>query len=1172
MPVRVTPDIYGNTFEFSLTGSDENGDTITIGLRPVNNKGEHSIHAVRYSGYPTATLRGETGDGQFSLKRKPYGEFSRRDWSSGIGELNSLTDAKKYWMGKGIWSVVPERMMLAPKLFRANIAFPARTGNEPSINFPVTYQSIPAGTRYAWKVTAGAASTGIDVLIRTLVPNVFMLSIKNDSAGVPGTMISQKQIGDVVLGGSRYQIELPIDAGTFWIEIYGSEAWEIGTCARTSYETLLTEDTATYTIPGAYGPVFFLMSATGADDWVFFNYRWGTYVVSGQRLFVNGDRGSCDSNVANLNTLVDATKNWTVDEWKGAIVKVNQGPHGWRKIVSNTATTLTVDRPYTTAHSATTNWYVILGSDKWTEITGHGFTADVTDAEPVREETVYFAMGPDQQCRRMREYNNSGTWTREFDEDTQPAVGVLPGANFLCSVFDQIDGPVLYKIVNGDQGYIAKAPAVAWGTDLTFDTEIKVASDNWEDLSGAVEYDGKLAVTAMDSLWMIQNGYAEKVSIDMQSQWTGFTGRRPTVVPPYLVFPFGNRVQRMYQNIVESFGPERDSALPKRYDGQVMDNLSLVGGLAICKDGGKLGTYATDAEGGAFIYRDGGWHPLAFTGLGSSMRALWYQRREDEMDMVWFGDHNGLWYMYVPRGWDYTKDPMYEQANHIEGDGWFVTGWFDTGQLLPQKWWDFVTVFADNLSGGVGRKIRVYYQVSDGVEYEVENLASSWTFAEEITSGYHNTVTLDAHGRRIRFLIMLMGDNSGTPILHGYTCNYISKDDDAESWQMAISLKDFAYDKAGTPDDIVTVKEKSDLINYWARTVRPLTMNCEWPLWDDREVQILRPGLVPIEAAPKGKENMYASLTILGMEEPVDEPTEEEIYCPLDAPVTGPYSIVMAGVVEHGDITSLVGGIPSVIRTAQHVNKTAYTINGAFYKDNAGTWEATLDDGFYCVYAIDGDGNVIAVGQHDAVVPDTPQVRTGIFEATTPTKIAALKLALDNSDPTGTSFDFAADAQGWVFFKYSPESGLTGEWALGELTMWATDGWDNGGWKYTYTTDLYLHTNSSISMDHQVDGGNWWMKFDVNVTLAGSGRNATLRYTGLGEGTKVYEIPDTVNLGYGDESTEGAKVNYIQWVADLGMHTTAGKAHLDNVIWNNVSATADYKIVLASAALENVCP
>ena len=153
MTVRCIAGAEDNTHPFSLTGLDADGNTITVGLIPVDNKGKDSIHSVRYSGYPVGTLAGEAGEGEFSHKRQPYGEFSRSDWKGGIGEINGLSDATKYWFGKRVWSVVKERMMLAPKLFRSTIAYPYRIGNETTINYPITWVSVPAANRVAWSVT-----------------------------------------------------------------------------------------------------------------------------------------------------------------------------------------------------------------------------------------------------------------------------------------------------------------------------------------------------------------------------------------------------------------------------------------------------------------------------------------------------------------------------------------------------------------------------------------------------------------------------------------------------------------------------------------------------------------------------------------------------------------------------------------------------------------------------------------------------------------------------------------------------------------------------------------------------------------------------------------------------------------------------------------------------------
>jgi hypothetical protein len=85
-------------------------------------------------------------------------------------------------------------------------------------------------------------------------------------------------------------------------------------------------------------------------------------------------------------------------------------------------------------------------------------------------------------------------------------------------------------------------------------------------------------------------------------------------------------------------------------------------------------------------------------------------------------------------------------------------------------------------------------------------------------------------GRRIRFLFMLMGSGDATPELVGYSISYLSRDDDAESWTAAIKIADKSVDLCGHPEDY-NAKELSDILNYWSRTVRPLTMRSIYAIW-----------------------------------------------------------------------------------------------------------------------------------------------------------------------------------------------------------------------------------------------------------------------------------------------------------------------------------------------------
>lgn len=1038
MAIRVDPSEREPTHLISLTGYKPNGELVTIGINPVNQNGEPSISAVRYAGYPTGTLRVNTGQGEFSAKKPPYGEFARRDWSGGLGMVSGEKDATRYHFGKRIWSVVPERLMLAPRLFRAVTPYPQRVGNWDGVQKPITWLSVPTGHRFAWKVNCPYSMSGLQVLLRTLTDNAFTLGVHLDSAGSIGAQIASVSLNEVSLGSEQYHFKFNYDAAVVWFVIYALRDFEIATCEAFVYDTLYSSNGgASWSSSGAKPPVFTVLSNQNAGDWIFFRYRRGTYAVSGTTLLLNGDRGACD-NSNDRSLVVDSSKSWQTNQWAGAVVMLNDARLGWRRIVGNTATTLTVDREWP-QNLTNGNWYVIIGSNYWTPVTVNPpFEAPVQDAETVREETVYFALGSTRQIRRMHESLESGEWVRQFGQEN--AGGDLPGANFLVQAFDQSEGPVLYKIVNGN-GFIAKAPAVSWGTNLTWGTEIKIGLDNFEDLTGGIEYDGKFVVTAMDSLWMVRNGVPDKVSIDMENQWTLNTGRRPSILPPYLVFPFGNRVQRLYNNLVENFGPERDYGLPQRYDGLVMDTLALVGGLVIVKDGGLPGEFSSDAEGGAFLYRQGGWHPLAFTGLGSGMKAAFYQRVEDEMDLLWFGDRNGLHYMYMTRAWDYTEDAKYVQTNRIEWDGWFISGWFDTGRLLPQKWWDFISIFATNLGGQ--RRIRVYYQTSNGEEYDDDNIASRWKFAGEVSSGYTNHVTLDTIGRRIRFLFLLLGDGDSTPILEGYTVNYISRDDDAESWQVAFRIKDVGVVRDGTHEEVYDSAELSGLINYWARTVRPLRMRCHFDLWDNREVVIERPGVVPLELTPEGREGHYAQMTIRGVEEPPDEPLEVGEFCPLNAPANSNHSFTLNVTLRPDEEATVRLPIDAVLRTPQHTHRTAYRLTGTWYKLVDNDWVETNDDDFYEVRAYDRFGNIVAVGTKDTVT--NPNVRTGRIETAGPTRIYAIGVHIFGQAfrPTACRMENDAIHDAWDVVE---DAVLT--WGYTDYGVWAqVTGWRCRRWQ-----------------------------------------------------------------------------------------------------------------------------
>ena len=114
-------------------------------------------------------------------------------------------------------------------------------------------------------------------------------------------------------------------------------------------------------------------------DSLFFEYRKQMYVVMStleknkSELYMNGYRGFCASNSADLTkTNIDATGLQT-NELAGTIIYLIAGPGSqerrpWRKVVTNTALGVCVmDKPWRIAHTGDTE-YVVLGLNKWSHI------------------------------------------------------------------------------------------------------------------------------------------------------------------------------------------------------------------------------------------------------------------------------------------------------------------------------------------------------------------------------------------------------------------------------------------------------------------------------------------------------------------------------------------------------------------------------------------------------------------------------------------------------------------------------------------------------------------------------------------------------------------------------------------------------------------------------------
>lgn len=960
MTINVGPDLENWTHHFKLSGFDNDWVAFELGLTAIGRDGTPDITSIRRLPYPKTNVRSNSGDGEFSVLRPPYGEFTRSDWSGGIGSVSGDDDSTKYYMGERIWSVVPKQLSLAPNLFSGHQLFPVRDGNDPELTYGTGFYKLAAGDVLAWKAVVAYDVIMYEVLIRAYEPGTITFTLRADGTD-PGAVSDTVTTSDVRIGSHWYQFAVSKAAATYWMAVSANIQIEVGGGAWKSFTTKVYDlATTTWATTTAIIPAFRMHSATSkASDWLFFRYKAAAYAISGQRMFINGDRGTCDDNTGHLDQLIDATKDkdgagtglstpaWlTADLWKDAYVHI-LGTDMWRKITASSTTgVLTVtpnwDRVLTTADN-----YVILGNERWTEISGSGvpgFTADVKDACVSADGVVYFAQGGTVQLRKMREYNNAGVWTRDWASES--TAGTYPGADFLCASLDQEDGAVIWRAVNADNGSLSKAKSAAWSStvNLSWGTAVKLGSDSGSAITGMCDMGAEIAVTKQEGLYFIKNDITVKGTIDMSQQYTWYTGRRPSLVTPFLIIPFGGRIQRYYNEVCESFGPEMNGGVPSEYEGDVMDSKPLLSDCIMVKDGGDAASYYQGANGGMYLYRAGGWHPLGFTGMGNRMKGCWYERVDSGMDSLWVGDKNGLYFMSMPRGYDYTRDPKYNTSKRLAPDGWMITGWFDTGRLQVDKWWDFLTLYCNNTAN---TSVKVYYQVSNGDESETANLAADWYYAGEAggtgrtAANYATRIGINTNGRRIRFMFLLVGNCTDTPIIEGYSVSYVSKDDDAVSWNFMVRMGDLSYNLAGTPNDYTAGKTARDLIEYLARTVTPVTMRSIIEEWDNITVTLQRPLETVAEITPEGKEAVYLNITILSVEEPT-EPPLPLVWCDRGGyhtyfPVTADHAPFTPASVTGDDVATFVYDCTLRANYVAAGYRSKFYLYGTMEEDTTGT-------------------------------------------------------------------------------------------------------------------------------------------------------------------------------------------------------------------------------------------
>lgn len=810
------------------------------------------------------------GESPRALRRLPRGPGAERkrvaqnDWTGGRGNERLQTDASRFFDSSQLWTMTGGQMINGPlmrfsRLINSTLTIDSYTywpgdyvsGSDPANLFTVLQPGVGSVARsIASKfvaVTGATATKRIWLPFRRVggVNVVVTVELWTDSAGAPGALVGS---GSSISTTNQpefiwHMVELEINAtltagNTYWLTLTvadnqtlsATNYWE--TAAVTSGQAIYQRSTQA----GAWSQVISSGSIMSRIDTVqpsaqlargcdakFFFYKRQLYAAvnhsTGRALYLNGDRGVCTGAQA-AGTIVDTTKAWATNEWRGCVVQIiNGGQRGeYRKITSNTGTTLTLDRNWnaTPTAGATGTEYVILGSEKWT-VRSVTVAADITDVE-VMNEIAYLALGDSTNVRRFREYNNAGVWTLDNADD---------GTNKATFLAVQTEGNkvFLYR-TNNDTVTFSRAEKQAWGTNLTFDTAQPVG-DNSFLITGLEIYDDAPHIGKENGIYRVANSIATLLPVPIDTAPDLNNGQRLRGWNTNLYFPFLDGWERLYGRTVDDIGPNRDYGYPDGRRGKVSDFVPVLQYGFVAWDGGDQAAQKSAVL--ATITPGGGWHEL-FGGAVANrrIRNLFYQNVPGQVNnKLWFSYGSDLAYLWMPNT---AQNPLNDGYMLYHPFGYWVSSWidFDTEEL--QHFFDELRLFSRSLSLGVSGEVDVDYQLDDATD------ASAW-----VNLGIFSTSPLQtrsfadtAKGRRLRLRLRSKVRDVRTPMvinkleLRGVQMNEVLYD-----YTIDFGAKDKAMLLTGA-DTAQTALAVINQLQAWQENATPLTMRCAlYPLFDN---------------------------------------------------------------------------------------------------------------------------------------------------------------------------------------------------------------------------------------------------------------------------------------------------------------------------------------------------
>lgn len=798
--------------------------TTTIELLAADPQGKRS--SARYlerAPLERTSMKLGTGRTQYSDLVAPWYAITQDDFSGGRAGKNMLDDPSKYADAYGIQTWIPKRLTLGPQIHQDtswNLTFSGTTTG--AVNVALNAIGAPHAQTFTPPINMTVLAFHVYYQTSDGKDEALQGGLWSTSGGEPDA--------ELAAGESK-----PIHgAGSGWLVITLDEPVKL--TAATEYAIIISQNifpTATVSIlgqaasqytgqayesdgGGGWDPVtgcadFLLQLSTAASRVIFFSYRSLMHVAVSF-----GDIGGIISRRGTIGlasggtwtTLVDSGETFS-SGWIGRIIQIvaGTGVGQWGVVADASGTdTLTMEKAWDIVPDAT-SIYTSPGS--WTTV--QTTTVPITDVLVV-DTVVYLASGAGSNMYRMQ-WTGAGGHAYAADGTNK--------AEYLALFRDADNEPCIWRSLGNE---ISNAGIQAWGTDLTFNTALRVGSSD-NRITSITVYDDHLYIGTYSGLYALQEEIVRQVPVDFSALREIRNCQNMTTWNLYLIFPLLESLERLYGTQVDDFGPNIGEGLPSGRQGTISSILPLPGALIVAVDGGE------DGISSVMLYNTLGWHEISRADMaGQRIQDLYYEAMPDSQIYLWWNEGGLMKYAWMSgRVFDRTRD---SRADYTD-TGYIITGWLGTDLANVTKIWNKATIY------GTGT-ISVYYQLED--EDAAWNAASQASQDGNITVYSLSNITAN----RIRIKIVLTtSDEDSTPVVEALTVDALGRVRQANSYQGHMRLESMAismHGQASTRDQETILAQ----LDEWAATTTPLTMTNALDPFDQKTV-LLEPVQVRVE-------------------------------------------------------------------------------------------------------------------------------------------------------------------------------------------------------------------------------------------------------------------------------------------------------------------------------------